>query len=218
MRQFHDLDFVTDSVYFRGVNLAHAPYSSPPAAPRPSSGSPSRAKTFDQVHARLDELYAGEHDLQSAFDKLQAVETEFVNKDDRALSDYQMYQRDALDLQEEIDHLDEIYRIRFDYCQKEKIELQLRSARGNDEIALVPRDRSSQRYRLSPAGFPSSMIDSSAAPLQYYSWQDARSDGRVSQQLQYQIPSRSFSPIDSVYLAPSKRVRSPSPLDRWAID
>ena len=36
----------------------------------------------------------------------------------------------------------------------------------------------------------------------------------VSQQLQYQILSRPFSPIDSVYRAPSQRVRSPSPLDR----
>ena len=95
-----------------------------------------------------------------------------------------------------MDQLDEEYRTRFDYFKREERELQLRSARGNDKGAQVIWDNSPQRYRPSPVGSHSSVIATSAAPSQYYSSQDSRSDARVLQQLHNEILLRSFSPLD----------------------
>ena len=89
-RNFHNIDFATDSEYSRDVDLEHAPWAFPSTTPRSSSGGPSRVESFNQLQAHLDGMYAEEHDLQSGYNQLQAVETERADDDDRALSNYQL--------------------------------------------------------------------------------------------------------------------------------
>ena len=156
-----------------------------------------RANSPDPLRARLDAMYVEERridallrakqdDFLSAFDQLQVAETDSAAEEvaPQKHLESRYSSRCSLAFQEEADQTFEECQANSNRFWREEREWQLRSARGGDEGAHVPRDQSPQRYCPSPAGTPSSAFASFAAPSEYYSSQDARSDAPFYEELQ----------------------------------
>lgn len=186
----------------------------------------------DILRARRDYLPSIHLDLQSKRNDLQAVEGDISQsrqaraaEKNRVFREYQQHQRDALAFQAEADRLDKEQRAKIIKFQRQEKDLLSRIARGVDDGGQArpfsqtqfQRQYPPQSYRPTLAGFPSSVLASSAAPLRCSSSSDARAYARNAQkqqQQQQQSLFRLLTPIDSVPPVPLQRVQSLLPTDR----